>query len=195
MKLNNRFEVPLNAEDTWAELMDIEGVASCVPGAELIEVTEDEAYKGRISVRLGPVSLSIRGTARFEDRNPEAGTALVKAQGADEKGRGGATASVLMALEPGDGVTTVTLDTDVNLSGSIAQYGRASGMIQAVATEITDQFAANLRNRVAARSTPGRQDSGADAAPAPPRDELRGVSLVFRALLRRLSALFSARGR
>src|SRR6056297_3219031 len=90
LKLENRFDVPLDAEEAWAQLMDIEGVASCVPGAELIEVTPEETYKGRIAVRLGPVSLSIRGTARFEDRDPAAKTARVKAQGADEKGRGGA---------------------------------------------------------------------------------------------------------
>ena len=66
MKIDNEFEVPVPVDEAWAILTDIEGIAPCVPGAELTEVVDGSSYKGKISVRLGPVALVFNGTARFE---------------------------------------------------------------------------------------------------------------------------------
>src|SRR5437868_1200748 len=136
VQFENSFEVPLPPRDAWRTLLDIRKVAPCVPGASLTDVVDDKTFKGKVGVRLGPVSLSFNGTVTFEEVNAEAMFVRASARGADEKGRGGADAKVRFALEAIDGGTRVKVDTNLNLSGSVAQYGRASGIIRGVADQI-----------------------------------------------------------
>lgn len=148
MRFSNTFNVPLAPARAWAVLMDVEAVIPCVPGAELTEKLDDRTYKGKVSVRLGPLALSFAGTACFEEIDEVARRAKVKAQGNDAKGRGSATATVSFGLEPVADGSKILVDTDLALSGSVAQYGRASGLIQGVANQITDQFAKALAERI-----------------------------------------------
>ena len=150
MEFDNSFDVPLPPDQAWKTLMDIESIAPCMPGAELTEIVDDKSFKGKVSVRLGPVALTFQGTASFEDIDDTAHKASVKAQGADAKGRGGANANVAFHLEPSDAGSTVKIHTDLQLSGSVAQYGRGAGMIQDVAGQIIGQFAKNLSNKIEA---------------------------------------------
>jgi uncharacterized protein len=145
MEILNSLEVPAPPDEAWAVLLDIPRIMPCVPGAELIEVLDGKAYKGKVTVRLGPVALSFVGTARFEELDPVAKTARVAAKGTDSKGRGGADATVQFQLEASGTGTRVDVRTNVNLSGSVAQYGRGTGIIQGVATQLINQFANNLR--------------------------------------------------
>ena len=92
MELENCFEVDLPPEKAWAVLLDIDRVATCMPGAELIEIVDELTYRGKVSVRLGPVALSFNGTIVFEEMDAEGKRAQVKAEGTDTKGRGGAAA-------------------------------------------------------------------------------------------------------
>ena len=150
MDFDNSFDVPLPPDQAWQTLMDIERIAPCMPGAELTEMVDDKTFKGKVSVRLGPVALTFQGTASFEDIDNAAHTASVKAQGADAKGRGGANAIVAFHLEPSDTGSTVKIHTDLQLSGSVAQYGRGAGMIQDLASQIIGQFAKNLAAQIEA---------------------------------------------
>jgi uncharacterized protein len=170
MEFDNSFDVPLPPDQAWKTLMDIESIAPCMPGAELTEIVDDKTFKGKVSVRLGPVALTFQGTASFEDVDDVAHTASVKAQGADAKGRGGANANVAFHLEPADSGSTVKIHTDLQLSGSVAQYGRGAGMIQDVAGQIIGQFAKNLSAKIEAdqpAATAKGDTAAADAAPAP----------------------------
>ena len=151
MEFDNSFDVPLPPDQAWKTLMDIERIAPCMPGAQLTEKVDDRTYKGKVSVRLGPVALTFQGTATFEEIDEAGHNARVKAQGADAKGRGGANASVGFRLEPSDAGSTVLIHTDLQLSGSVAQYGRGAGMIQDLAGQIIGQFAKNLAQQVEAQ--------------------------------------------
>jgi len=166
MEFDNSFEVPLPPEQAWTTLMDIERIAPCMPGAQLTEKVDDKTYKGKVSVRLGPVALTFQGTATFEEIDDAAKKATVKAQGADAKGRGGANAMVGFHLEPSDAGSKVLIHTDLQLSGSVAQYGRGAGMIQDLSSQIIGQFAKNLSQQIAAEQ-PAATEPAADAAPAP----------------------------
>lgn len=162
MEFDNAFEVAAAPEQAWAILTDIQRIAPCVPGAELTEVVDDDTYKGKISVRLGPVALTFQGQATFVARDDAAHSARVKAQGSDARGRGGATSEVSFALAPAEGgATTVNIHTDLQLSGSVAQYGRGVGMIADLASQIIDQFAKNLHEQIVG------QDAAPAAEPAP----------------------------
>ncbi|MGX9964553.1 SRPBCC family protein [Roseomonas sp. F4] len=183
MKFTNHFEVPLPPDEAWALLLDVQRIAPCVPGAELTEVIDDRSFKGRVSVKLGPVALTFAGTARFETIDEAARSATVKAQGTDAKGRGGANAVATFVLAPTDSGTRVDITTDLNLSGSVAQYGRGAGMIQEVASQIIRQFAEALRADIARRSPSPATPDAAPPPPPPPAAPIGGFGLLWRAFL------------
>jgi carbon monoxide dehydrogenase subunit G len=158
MEIKNSFNVPLPPPEAWRLLMDIPRIAPCMPGAELIERLDDRTYKGKVSVKLGPVALAFVGTAQFEMMDESAQHARVRAQGSDSKGRGGAAATVDFQLAPSAEGTCVEVTTDMALTGSVAQYGRATGIIQSVSTQLLNQFATNLRRSL---TDQGAADPGA----------------------------------
>src|SRR3954469_14016971 len=100
MEFDNAFEVPLPPEQAWPVLMNIQGIAPCMPGAQLTEVVDDKTYKGNIAVRLRPRALTLAGLIKFEAIDNDNHTARVKAQGNDAKGRGSAQAAATFRLEP-----------------------------------------------------------------------------------------------
>ena len=189
MKFDNSFEVSLPPSEAWTVLMDVERIAPCMPGASLTEVVDDRSFKGTVSVRLGPVALTFEGEARFNHIDEAAQTANVRAQGKDPKGRGGADATVTFRLEPSEIGSKVLIETDLTLSGSVAQYGRGVGMIQSVASQLIGQFAKALEKEIAQdiATEPAAEESPASlATPAtlPPSEPpaISGFSLFFAAL-------------
>jgi uncharacterized protein len=198
MDIKNSFEVPLPVDKAWKTLLDIKRIVPCMPGAELLDVVDPKTYRGKVSVRLGPVALSFVGTARFEEIDEVAHRARIKAQGNDAKGRGGAISIVNFALSPIADGTKVDVDTNLTLSGSVAQYGRGIGIIQDVATQIIAQFSTALRamlvneTALSAAPVPSTEPRAATSPLAPPRaPPIRGFSLMARALLNALRRLFS----
>ncbi len=196
MEFDNAFEVPLAPAEAWAALLDIPRIAPCMPGAELTEIVDPRNYKGKISVRLGPVALAFAGRVEFETIDAATHTARVKAQGSDAKGRGAANATATFHLEPNGAGSKVLIHTDLMLSGAIAQYGRGVGMIQATAAQIIGQFADNLRAQLA--ETPAMPE-GARRPPASPllahqaAPPISGLSLFARVIWQRLVTLFTGR--
>jgi len=168
MEFDNSFEVPLPPEQAWPVLMDVRRIAPCMPGAELTEVVDDRTYKGKISVRLGPVALTFAGVVTFDEVDDENRKARLRAQGIDAKGRGSAQAGATFRLEPSATGSKVLVHTDLTLSGAVAQYGRGVGMIQATASALMKQFADNLKKQLAnpfANATTG--DTAMPAAAKP----------------------------
>jgi uncharacterized protein len=200
--ISNSFEIPLPPEEAWPLLMDVPRIAPCLPGAELLEALPDNAYKGKVSVRLGPVALAFTGTAKFEEIDDVARTARLKAQGADQKGRGNAAAKVVFGLVPVEGGTRVNVETDLMLSGAVAQYGRAAGMLQEVAQQIIGQFARSLQDMLQAQrpavvdAAPTQSNHVAEAAPPPAPSAAKpisGFALIFRVLLNSVLGLFKGK--
>jgi len=188
MQINNSFEVPLPPADAWKVLMDIPRIAPCMPGAELTGVIDKDTYTGKVSVRLGPVALTFAGQVKFTDIDEAGHKARVKAQGKDSKGRGGANASVDFHLEPTTLGSRVLVKTDLTLSGAVAQYGRASGMIQDVAQHLIGQFADNLKAQLAASRA-----AEPETKPYPTPRPISGFSLIFGVLLNAIKRLFGGK--
>jgi carbon monoxide dehydrogenase subunit G len=191
MEFDNSFDVPLAPARAWALLMDIPRIAPCMPGAELTEIVDARNYKGKISVRLGPVALTFAGRVEFDAIDEANHTARVKAQGSDAKGRGGANAMASFRIEPNGAGSKVVIHTDLMLSGAVAQYGRGVGMIQAMAAQIIGQFAANLRAQLAQQKPGAAAPVVAEVtAPAAARS-ISGLSLMARVVWQQLLALFT----
>ncbi|HEY6257473.1 MAG TPA: SRPBCC family protein [Xanthobacteraceae bacterium] len=185
MEFDNSFEVPLAPAQAWPLLMDIRRIAPCMPGAEVTEVVDERTYKGKIAVRLGPVALAFAGVVKFEELDSANHTALVKAQGSDAKGRGGANATASFRLEPAPSGSKVLVHTDLALSGAVAQYGRGVGIIQATAAQIMSQFAANLRAQIA------DQSPAAPPAQAPAARPISGFALMAKVIWQAVVRLFT----
>jgi carbon monoxide dehydrogenase subunit G len=198
MKIENGFDVPLPPAEAWRVLLDIERIAPCMPGAELLGRVGETGYKGKVAVRLGPVAVSFLGTARFEAIDEAARTVRLKASGNDEKGRGGAQADVAFALaEAAPGRTHVAIVTDLVLNGAVAQYGRGAAMIQDMAQQIVGRFAANLRRLIEAeRAAPAAPVAAPAPAPPPPPPgpaaPVSALSLLLGALWRAAKRLFQS---
>jgi len=186
MEINNTFEVPLPPKDAWKVLLDIERIAPCMPGAELTGKADANTYNGKVAVKLGPVALAFAGQVKFTEIDEANHKARAKAQGKDSKGRGGANATVDFHLVPIPTGSQVVVKTDLNLSGAVAQYGRASGLIQDVASQLIGQFATCLKSKLAAAGSVAVQAATAPAAPKP----ISGFALMFRVLLNSIRRLF-----
>jgi len=148
MIFTNKFHVPLPMDEAWKLMLDVPRILPCLPGAKLTEVIGDNQYRGSVSVKLGPIKLSFDGQAELVRTDPAAHIAWLKGSGLDPKGRGSAQSEFSFALMAVPGGTDVTVTTDLQLSGSVAQYGRGSGMISEVAGHILGQFERNLADLV-----------------------------------------------
>lgn len=206
MEFDNSFDVPLAPERAWSVLMDIPRIAPCMPGAELTEVVDPQHFKGKISVRLGPVALAFAGRVEIDSIDEAARSARVKAQGSDAKGRGAANATATFHVEPSTEGSRVMIHTDLMLSGAVAQYGRGVGMIQATAAEIIGQFAGNLRTQLAQQPPPPKGSaavapssdnatakSATPEAPPPAAKPISGLSLMARVIWQQILSLFGGR--
>lgn len=202
MEFDNSFDVAAPMDKTWEILKDIERIAPCLPGAALTEVIDEDNYKGKVSVRLGPVALTFQGQVTFLERDDANYSAKVKAQGADARGRGGANADVIFGLAEGEGGTTVNIHTDLQLSGSVAQYGRGVGMITDLSSQLIGQFAKRLHEEIVSQETPDASGSDSDTAvepkPIAPAQPVAVGGMAFRvlwnALVRSVKRLFGAGG-
>jgi len=210
MEFDNQFDVPVPVDEAWKILMDIERIAPCVPGAELTEIVDDKTYKGKVSVKLGPVALTFNGRTSFEEIDEDGKSARLSAQGNDMKGRGGANAKVAFHMEEAEGGARVVINTNLQLSGAVAQYGRGVGMVKDLAQQIIDQFAENLRNNVIAPAVEtgapatdgaaaGEEPAQAGSTPPPPPQAApvqvggMGLKVIWNAIVRGIRGLFGMR--
>ncbi len=154
MKLQHEFEVAASPDATLEFLLDPESVVSCMPGATLVEVADDGSWKTTMAVRLGPMGMDFVNDVRITERNEATGTVRLSVTGRDTRGKGRADAMVDARVSSGDeGVTRVSMATDVKFSGQAAQLGRPA-VIQSVSTRLVDEFAQRLRAQLDSESSP-----------------------------------------
>ncbi|MGA1629061.1 MAG: SRPBCC family protein, partial [Ilumatobacteraceae bacterium] len=178
MDLHHEFTVPVPASDAWRILTDLERLAPCLPGAQLTEV-EGEVYRGQVKVKVGPILAQFKGQASFVSRDDANFLASLKAEGRDTTGKGNASATITARLDPvTDTSAKCTVDTQLNISGKVAQFGR--GALADVSDKLLLQFVDNLNSLIASQpttaapsgATPSESSShatasGADAATTP----------------------------
>ncbi len=147
MEMDHSFTVPVAPERAWDVLLDVERIAPCMPGAAVDEF-DGEVVTGRIKVKVGPVSLTYRGTASFTERDPDAHVAVIEASGKETRGAGTASATMRASLEPESSgqATKVTMHTTMNVTGRPAQFGR--GVMVEVGGKLVEKFAENLAQKI-----------------------------------------------
>jgi uncharacterized protein len=175
MELDNSFTVPATPDRAWDVLLDVERIAPCMPGAT-VEEFDGEVVTGRIKVKVGPVALTYRGTAKFLERDPETRVVVLEASGKETRGAGTASATVRASLEPaatGEG-TQVVMHTTMNVTGRPAQFGR--GVIAEVGGKLIEKFAANLAQLISDSNAPSAEATAAETSSADVADSAAEAS-------------------
>ncbi len=170
--LENEFTVPASTDEVWEFLLDPRRVAPCMPGAELTEVVNDRQYKGKVNIKMGPVSLSFNGDVDITERDDTTKRMVMKAKGSEMKGKGQASATVISSLERNGSGTRMRISQDIDLSGPLAQYGR--GMIQDVSGSLMNEFADRIQADLSARG--GNGAAGA-STPVRRKNQVSGFKL------------------
>ena len=149
MVITTRFQLAVPVDTAWAYLLDVQKVAQCVPGASLTEVIDEKTYGGKIGVKLGPIAVGYKGRITLESVDAASHTVQIKGQGSEDRGRGGATATMTAQLEANGEGTSVVMNTDLAVSGIVAQFGRSS-IMQEVAQRMTQRFASCVEQQLKA---------------------------------------------
>jgi uncharacterized protein len=169
MKFENKFAVEGPPAEVWGALMDFERVVPCMPGAELLGREGQDSYQVQVRVKVGPMSMTYKGTVEVTERDEQARRASMRVQARETRGQGTANATVQIELS-GDGTATeASMNTDLRLSGRAATMGR--GVISDVSQALISQFADNLQRLMSgpgstAASPAGGEDAGG-ATPEP----------------------------
>ena len=211
MQIENSFEVGAPPDRVYAFLLDVNRVVGCVPGAELSEVVDPNTFKGKVKIKVGPVTVAYAGTARIADRDAAARTATLEGEGRETTGPGNARAKANMRVEESGAGSRVTVSTDFTVAGRVAQFGR--GLMEDVSKSLVAQMAACIKSQLesaeqppaapvesspagAAREAgPAASSPSATAAPrptppAPTARPVNALGLLWSVLVARLRALF-----
>jgi len=184
-KIEERFEVKAPVERVWKYLIDPKRVVQCLPGAELLEQQDERTFLGAIKVKVGPLSMSYKGQAKFTDINEETHQVRMVGDASEVGGYGSTKVSMLSTVTPlNGGGCEVLVNADIDLVGKIVQFGR--GMIEEVSRQMFRQFSTCVRQQLEVADEPQPLDQPADqpvAQPAPPEPKpVAAAPLAFRAL-------------
>ncbi|HVC42644.1 MAG TPA: SRPBCC family protein [Candidatus Saccharimonadales bacterium] len=161
MQIENSFAVKAAPDRVYEFLLDVNNVVSCVPGAELSEVVDPSTFKGKVRIKVGPVTVSYNGTARITSRDAETRTATLEAEGRETTGSGSAQATTVMSVDADGETSKVTLTTDFTVVGRVAQFGR--GIMEDVSRHLVGQAATCIQSKLEA--PPPGAAATADASP------------------------------
>ncbi len=209
MLFDNSFRLEAPIDEVWRTLLDVERVAPCMPGAQVLERKGEDSYTVAVRVKLGPMSMQYRGDVEIVEQDAQRRRAVMKANAKEARGQGTAAAQIEMSLSREGEITVCEMHTDVKLSGRAAAMGQ--GVIRDVSAQLVSEFAENLATMVSpgseaaapagggvrpTASTIAKPAAGAERGtratapgprqPRPPRDE--GTSLQAGALIARVVA-------
>jgi len=215
MQIENEFDVGAPPDKVFAFLLDVNRVAGCMPGAELSEVVDPTTFKGKVKIKVGPITVAYNGTARIIERDETARVATLEASGRETTGPGSANATATMTVaDTGDGRSRVKLATEYTVAGRVANFGR--GVMEDVSRRLVSQMADCIKAHLeapepavaapaaetteAATAAHSGSDATADAAapapavaparPMPQAKPVNALALFFAVLADRIRRLF-----
>jgi carbon monoxide dehydrogenase subunit G len=164
MQLENSFTVAAPPSRVFAYLLDVNKIVGCVPGAELSEVVDPSTFKGKVKIKVGPITVAYSGTARIANRDDANHAATLEAEGRETTGPGSARASARMTVEADGAGSVVKIVTDYNVAGRVAQFGR--GVMEDVSRRIVNDMAACIKANVEAAEPGAGGEGGGETAAA-----------------------------
>jgi uncharacterized protein len=196
MQLENSFTVSAAPDRVFAYLLDVNKVVGCVPGAELTEVVDESTFKGKVKVKVGPITVAYSGTARITGRDEGTRSATLEAEGRETTGQGSARAKAVMTVTPDGSGSVVRITTDYSIAGRVAQFGR--GVMEDVSRRIVNQMADCIKANVEGADQPPAVEGGSAAVEPRPQPQvtappINAVSLFFSVLWTGIRRVFGAK--
>jgi carbon monoxide dehydrogenase subunit G len=195
VQIDKTYAMPCSAEVAWEFLQNLEAVAACMPGAKITERLDAGRYKGTVTVKVGPATMSFRGEVEMKDVDPAARTLRLLGKGTDSTGSSGASMNLTARIEAAEGgLCNLVGASEVSMSGKAAAFG--GRMMNTVADQILKQFAGNFAGQVGALqaqrvAAAGSGSPAAAVAIPPPAGELNGLALVWTIIKDWLLGLFT----
>lgn len=195
MQLENSFQVDAPPDQVFAYLLDVNKVVGCVPGAELSEVVDSSTFKGKVKVKVGPITVAYSGTARISERDDATRSATLTAEGRETTGPGSARATATMQVETAGEDSRVTITTEYHVAGRVAQFGR--GVMEDVSKRLINDMAsciqANLRgSAVETTDEVAAAEARSEARPPAPHvaKQINAFELLWHLIRVRVGRLF-----
>jgi len=188
----------------WNWLLDAQNVVSALPGAKLVEVTDDRHFVGQMKVRVGTVSVTYKGKIELTEVDEVARHVKVEGKWKEKAGAGSAKMAIDGQVKGEDGVSVITFNGSATVVGKIVQFGR--GMIEGVSEELFDQFASKVKKQLEAKAAAaeGPAAEGAEAGAAPPaadqppakaeeeeEEALAAIPLLLKVIWKRIKRFFA----
>jgi carbon monoxide dehydrogenase subunit G len=168
MKIEIEKSYPLKCapQVAWQFLNNLEAVAGCMPGAKITERLDPTRYRGTVTARIGPATMSFRGEVEMKDVDPVARSLRLIGKGTDSTGSSGASLDLAARIDSAASATECALvgKSEMSVSGKAATFG--GRMMNAVADQILAQFGGNVAAQVSALHVQQEVGSGGEPAPA-----------------------------
>jgi uncharacterized protein len=164
MRFSNEISVAAQADELFAFVSDPKQVVRCLPGAS-VEGRDGDDWRGVMSMRVGPIKASYRGTLRFLELDPDARRAVMRVRAEEASGQGQAEARIISEIEEGDGAACIRMETDLQIRGKVAQFGR--GAMEQVAGRMLEGFADNVEQAIRGETPEAAEDEAAATLPLP----------------------------
>jgi uncharacterized protein len=168
MRLKTTVPIDAPPDRVFDFLTDVRRVGACMPGATLTE-QDGEDFRGAMVVRVGPITASYDGRVRFLEMERDERRVVMKARADERNGQGNAEARIASTVAPRGEGSVVEIDTDLQIRGRIAQFGRAG--IETVADRVIAELGRNVERALAAgddvTAAPAAGTTGTPEAAAP----------------------------
>ncbi|MDA8393841.1 MAG: SRPBCC family protein [Candidatus Dormibacteraeota bacterium] len=188
MLLHNTLKLPIAPDLLVPLLEDLERIAPCLPGASIQERVDERTYKGRVTVKVGPVTVKYDGVMTVLEVDRAARRLVMRGEGRDPQGAGTASATITMTvIEDGAGGSLGSIESEVAITGRVAQFGR--GLMQDVADRLLSQFATCLERTLAQEPSTEAPEHNPPPQPAPRESSVGALSLLLGVLWRRIRRL------
>ena len=188
MLLQNTLKLPIAPDVLVPLLEDLERIAPCLPGASIQERVDDRTYKGRVTVKVGPVTVKYDGVMTVLEVDRTARRLVMRGEGRDPQGAGTASATITMTVsEDGAGGSVGSIESDVAITGRVAQFGR--GLMQDVADRLLSQFATCLEQTLAQEPRTEAPAGLPQPQPVPKESSVGALGLLLGVLWRRIRRL------
>lgn len=187
--LNKVFPMAMSSDTAWKFLQNIEGVAVCMPGAEITEKVDDNNYKGKVKVKLGPATVAFNGTVEIKGIDVAKRELRMLGSGIDTKGTSTASMDLTARIRDANGQRELVGEAAIIVNGKLASFG--GRMMTQVADQILDQFAANFATNAALAGDQSISAANESIAkPAVQTQELNAIKLIWNVIIGFFKSLF-----
>ena len=188
MLIENAFDVKAPPDRVYSFLLDVNKVVGCVPGAELVGQVDAQTFKGKVKIKVGPVTVAYDGLARIAERDDANRTAILEAEGRETTSPGSARSRSSMAVVASNGGSTVHISTEFSVAGRVATFGR--GLMEDVSKRMVAQMADGIRGQLEAAPAAADGTVAVSVTAPPAAKPVNAIGLLFSILIERIRSWF-----